>query len=217
MPGGQQSGLFSRENALKNGLTVLSPVIVSESAALQALPALATRAHFPSMRNKLELVCALDMKGDTAPSLTPSKLSVIHICSLQSLFSASIPALFSLNAELRVGQSRIAFKAKEHPNKGTEVGNQRRSQQETAPLTSAISKAPIIAHRAEVLKDEDSHRRDDKQHHKHHHPYISTERLWRGRENHGERPDNTSPPLLSREAQCGANWVGEKQKLTSST
>lgn len=34
MLGGQQSGLFSRENALKDGLTVLSPVIVSESAAL---------------------------------------------------------------------------------------------------------------------------------------------------------------------------------------
>lgn len=180
--------------ALKDGLTALSPLIASESAAPQALPALATRTHFPSMRNELELVRALEMKGNTALPPEPSKLSIIHIRSLQSLFSTSIPAQIHSSEGARfISCSR----QREHPNKGAGIGNER-SWQGGTPLTSAISKAPIIAHRAEVLKNEDSHRRDDKQHHKHHHPYISTERLWRGRENHGGRPDTPPHPTRTR-------------------
>ena len=45
-------------------------------------------------------------------------------------------------------------------------------------LTSAVREAPVITHRAEVLKDKDSHSRDNEQHHKHHNPDISTEGLW---------------------------------------
>lgn len=56
----------------------------------------------------------------------------------------------------------------------------------TAGLTSAISEAPVITHRAEVLKDKDSHGGDDKQHHKHHNPDVSTEGLW-GRKKTSQR------------------------------
>lgn len=48
-------------------------------------------------------------------------------------------------------------------------------------LTSAISEAPVVTHRAEVLEDKDSHGGDNQQHHEHHNPHVSTERLW-GRE-----------------------------------
>lgn len=49
-------------------------------------------------------------------------------------------------------------------------------------LTSAIGEAPVIPHRAKVLEDEDGHGRDNKQHHEHHHPHVSTERLWGGKD-----------------------------------
>lgn len=45
-------------------------------------------------------------------------------------------------------------------------------------LTSTISEAPVITHRAEVLKDKDSHSWDNEQHHKHHNPDVSAEGLW---------------------------------------
>lgn len=45
-------------------------------------------------------------------------------------------------------------------------------------LTSTISEAPVITHRAEVFKDKDSHSWDNEQHHKHHNPDVSAEGLW---------------------------------------
>lgn len=57
----------------------------------------------------------------------------------------------------------------------------RRNATVVGDLTSAISEAPVITHRAEVLEDKDSHGWDDEQHDEHHHPYVSTEWLW-GRE-----------------------------------
>lgn len=111
------------------------------------------------------------------------------------MFSASLPALFKHLLEWTRSVSHLS--EGNASNEGPRIESKRGLWQGVASLTSAISKAPIIAHRAEVLEDKDSHCRDDKQHHKHHHPYVSTEWLWRGKETHAERLDTQQPPYPS--------------------
>lgn len=63
------------------------------------------------------------------------------------------------------------------------IGASKRRLRRQSTLTSAICKTPVVAHRAEILKDKDGHSRNYKQHHEHHHPHISTEWLC-GRKMH---------------------------------
>lgn len=68
-----------------------------------------------------------------------------------------------------------------------------RNATSAAGFTSAIGEAPVVTHRAEVLKDKDGHGWDDEQHHKHHNPDVSTEGLW-GR----KKKKNQCPGLKQR-------------------
>lgn len=77
--------------ALKGRLKMESPLIASERAALQALPAPATRILIPFIRNELELVLALEMKASQLSLL--SQANYPHLFATE-MFSASFPALF---------------------------------------------------------------------------------------------------------------------------
>lgn len=202
------------------------PLIASERAALRALPAPATRILIPFIRNELELVLALEMKASQLSLLSQANYPLSTSVCYRNVFRL-LPC--PLSAHLLEWLHRVvAWSARSvshlregnAANEGPRIGNKRGLWQGVTPLTSAISKAPIIAHRAEVLKDKDGHCRDDKQHHKHHHPDVSTEWLWRGKETHDERLDTQQPPCPSLSLpsgapqwQCVAKWAWKKQKL----
>lgn len=111
--------------ALRDGLTVLSPVIVSESAASQNLPALG-----PFSLNEKQVGAGVCFRHERRHSSVSHAREIIHEPHLLSweLFPASNPALFSLNAELTVA------KAKNQPSKQRETANPGGQSKEELPL-----------------------------------------------------------------------------------